>query len=219
MNKFKRFFILGKPLTGKSTICKKIANIYNINHFSIGNYLRKCLIDPNINIKIKNIINNTIKQGILLSNENKKLILNKLIQQNKNQTTIFDGFPRTMHDVEDMRPYNKTNDIFIYLNLDNEEIKKRLKMRKYCIKCSTSYKTKNNKSNKCIKCKIMLKQREDDNIQTLLKRLKTYNKEQPLVIQYLKNQKININIINAKQSEQLIIKQIKSIINNNIQND
>jgi adenylate kinase len=208
--KFKRIFIMGKPLAGKSTQCCLFKQKYNIEHLSIGILLRKLLQDNNVDKKLKEKILNVINTGILLDRKTKnELFENKY--KNLKKITFFDGLPRNINDILDTEPYNG-NDCFILIMVSKKDILERLSQRLYCEQCAKSFIKKQLKNNLCVLCKKKLVKRTDDNENILIKRMNTYNKEQNKVLKILKEKKINIFKIKSTTINQTFVNIEKIIV-------
>lgn len=118
-------------------------------------------------------------RGELVPDEFVRLIAwDHLNKQDKSKGFLFDGYPRTLaqyEQVEDMlRKFGQKIDKVIYLKLSPQESLRRLSGRRTCEKCKEIFNliTKPPKEeNKCDKCGGKLFQREDDQPEAINKRL------------------------------------------------
>ena len=109
---------------------------------------------------------------------------------------ILDGFPRTIPQAEGLD--NLLNDMgqqidsVLVLDVNHEEIVKRLSSRRSCKECDTVYNLlfdPPSTENKCDKCDGILYQREDDKPETIRHRLDVYsNQTSPLIDFYTKKE-------------------------------
>ena len=126
----KYILVLGLPGAGKGTICSMLSNDYGFIHISIGEILREEVKDITIMNESKQLILNSFKEGSILPF---KFILNLLktniekYTNSKNSLTfLLDGCPT---DVERYLEFEKTFgefEICIYLDCDEKTIENRL---------------------------------------------------------------------------------------------
>ncbi len=144
--------IFGPPGAGKGTQAKYLVNKLNSFQVSTGDMLRE-EIKKNTSIG-KNIINN-MNEGKFVDDEIvNKLLENVIFDPNKMNKLIFDGYPRTIDQAENLdNLLNKSNqkiDFIFFLNVKKDSIIKRIQKRK------------------------ILEKRSDDDEETILKRYDTY---------------------------------------------
>jgi len=123
--------LFGPPGSGKGTQSLRIAERYNLNHISTGDIFRREIRNQSpLGIKVKRII----ESGELVPDELLVDILRLALQQaEKPSGFVFDGFPRTIRQAEDLdRLLNETNEsvsLVLALDVDEEEIVTRLLKR------------------------------------------------------------------------------------------
>jgi len=158
--------IFGPPGAGKGTQALNIAKKFNLYQVSTGDLLRKEVKNKTI---IGMYIENIISKGDFATDE----IVNELIKnivddsQRKNKL-IFDGYPRSLSQAENLdqllKASNQKIDFIFFLNVKKETIIKRIEKRK------------------------ILEKRADDNLSTILKRYDTYMETtKPVLDFYSKN--------------------------------
>lgn len=192
--------LIAPPAAGKGTHSALLKETYGLSHISTGDLLREVAISN------KNIAD-TLSRGELITDEIVfELLENKIVELNSNKGHIFDGFPRTLNQAEELNKmlnkYDQKVDVVIYLDIEKEIALKRVLGRLTCPNCNEIYNTYRDTfkvTNHCNKCGSELTRREDDNEQTFTKRFDTYlEKTQPLIDYYnnmnlLKNVKCQPN--------------------------
>ena len=116
---------------------------------------------------------------------------------------VLDGFPRTTKQAEYLKEMlskqGKKIDMAIQLKISDEDIIDRTIERRICSnqKCGAIYNLKYNKPRQegiCDKCGSSLIRREDDNIETIQRRIKTYHTRSEPVIKYFENEGLLYNV-------------------------
>ena len=151
--------LLGAPFSGKGTLAKKLVEEFGFVQVSTGDLFRE-------NIKKET------KVGLLAK---------QYIDKGQLVPVVFDGFPRTVKQAEELEKISKV-DAVIQLDAPFEIIKRRCLGRRVCSKCGEIYSTSTYSKTTCQKCGSPLFQRDDDNLETLNNRLEVYeNMTTPLI--------------------------------------
>ena len=206
--------IFGPPGAGKGTQGEMIAKKFNLFKVSTGDLLRK-EIENNSSIS-QNI--KVIEKGNLVPDE----IINSLIENilsNKDyyNRLIFDGYPRTLKQAENLdlltKKHNQKISVILSLKVDKDDIVKRIQGRQTCSKCGLIFnKYFNPATDVNHKCdKSFLQKRVDDTEIALKNRFETYAKKTLPIIDYYKNQKL-LREIDGKGKINEIYQQIHQII-------
>jgi adenylate kinase len=180
-----KLVFLGIQGSGKGTQAELFSKKYKIRHISVGEILRE-EIEKNSSLgkKAKKIINT----GKFMPDEIVIGIVKKNVKNIKG--FILDGFPRDLHQAEEIEKFVKI-DYVIYIKLTDKEAKKRIETRLECEKCGAIYSEKFQAKKRCEKCKGKLVKRSDDNKKALQKRIGEFHKEtEPLVDFYRKKNKL-----------------------------
>ena len=182
--------LFGPPGAGKGTQAKHLVKKLNGYQISTGDMLREEIKkDTEIG---KKIINN-MNDGKFVSDE----IVNSLLKihvfdPNKKKKLIFDGYPRSITQAENLDlmlndSNQKINHIF-FLNVNKETIVKRIKKRK------------------------ILEKRSDDDLDTILKRYDAYiETTRPVLDYYSKN--LNFHEIDGSMEIDQITREIEAFLN------
>ena len=158
--------LIGPPGAGKGTQAKYLVKKLNNFQISTGDMLREEIQkDSEIGKKILNDMND----GKFVSDQIvNTLIENVLLDPKKRGRLIFDGYPRSLTQAENLEQLliktNQTIDFIFFLNVNKETIIERIKQRK------------------------IIEKRADDDLETIIKRYDTYmDTTKPVLNFYSKN--------------------------------
>ena len=154
--------LFGPPGAGKGTQAKFLVRILNNFQVSTGDMLRdEIKKDTGIGKRIINFMN----EGKFVDDEIVNSLMKKVVfDSSKKGKLIFDGYPRTIDQAKNLdlllKDSNQQIDFIFFLNVNKETIIKRIKRRK------------------------VEEKREDDDLDTILKRYDTYLKTTSPVLDY-----------------------------------
>jgi len=197
-----RLVFLGPPGSGKGTQAKILAEKKNLTHISTGDVLRNAVKNgTELGKKAKPIMD----AGGLVS-DNIILGMIKELLQKTDDDFIFDGFPRTAAQAEGlvkmMAELGIKLDAAVNLDVDDEEVLKRLTGRFFCEKCSADFNI-NTRPPKvegiCDKCGGKLMQRDDDKTEVIADRLNVYREKTKPVEDFYRANNMLVNV-NGTQS-------------------
>ena len=210
--------LLGSPGAGKGSQAKSLAEKYAIPQISTGDILRVAVRDKtDLGVKAKSYMD----KGALVSDE---LVVDIVAERLKNDDCktgfILDGFPRNIPQAEAVEKMlgelGKKIDRVINIEVSRKEIIKRLSGRRVCRKCGEGYHIIFNpplEDKVCDKCRGELYQRDDDKEDTIEARLKVYEEQAALLIDFYKK-KGALRVINGiggfKEITEKIVNAIES---------
>ena len=180
-----RIILLGPPGAGKGTQANMMRKKFDIPQISTGDMLRTAIRQGSeLGISAKKIMD----IGGLVSDE---LILN-LVKERINQNDckngyLFDGFPRTLTQANGITTSGITVNYVVEIKVKDEEIIKRMSGRWVHLPSGRTYHVKFNPpkvNGKDNETGDELVQREDDQEDTVRKRLDVYRKETSQLIDY-----------------------------------
>ena len=181
--------LFGPPGAGKGTQAKFLVNILDNFQVSTGDMLRdEIKKDSEIGKKIINFMND----GKFVDDEIVNSIMRKVVfDSSKKGKLIFDGYPRTIEQAKNLdlllsESKQEINFIF-FLNVTKETIIKRIEKRK------------------------VEEKREDDDLDTILKRYDTYLKTTSPVLDYYSSKK-NFYTLEGNLKIDQINEQIKGFL-------
>ena len=205
-----KLILLGPPGAGKGTQAQFLVEKYNLPQISTGDLLRKAVAEGTELGKIAQEYMNAGKLGpddLILS-----LVKERIDKPDCAGGYILDGYPRNLAQAEAMEKLAKV-DVVINLNVPMEELVNRLTSRRTCKSCNAVYNLTARPpkvDGKCDTCDGDLYQRDDDNVETVSKRLDTYNSQTaPLIDHYTNNGLIkNIDATQGMQNTHKFIIEI-----------
>ena len=178
-----RIILLGAPGAGKGTQAQFLCEQFGIPQISTGDMLRAAVAEGSaLGLQAKSIMDS----GGLVSDE---LIINlvkaRLLQPDCEAGCLFDGFPRTIPQAQAMVDANIAVDHVIEIAVDDEEIVGRLSGRRVHPASGRIYHVVHNPPVEDGKDDVTgepLMQRDDDQEETVRKRLSVYQQQtRPLV--------------------------------------
>ena len=208
--------LLGPPGAGKGTQAKRIVERYPIPQISTGDILRAAVREKTtLGEEAKSFMD----RGQLVPDEVViGMIEERLKAPDCHQGFILDGFPRTLPQAEALQVIlsknRKSVEHVINIEVDPEELVRRLTGRKTCKNCGAMFHLLFHPSQRegiCDRCGGTLYQREDDQEKTIRTRLKEYQERTAPLIQYyrLKNQ---LRSIQGVGGENQVFEQIVRVI-------
>jgi adenylate kinase len=184
--------LLGPPGSGKGTQAQKIAEQYHIPQISTGDILRGAVKERTpLGVEAQGYMD----RGKLVPDEVVVgIVRERLMAPDCKKGFILDGFPRTLPQAEaldaTLGEMKREIDHVISIEVDNEELLRRLTGRRTCRNCATMYHVIFNppaKEGICNVCGGELYQRDDDQEATIRARLQVYEDQTaPLIAYYNK---------------------------------
>lgn len=168
--------LMGLPGAGKGTQADQIVEKYNIPHISTGDMFRAAIQEgTELGIKAKAYMD----QGALVPDEvTVGIVRERLSKPDCDKGFLLDGFPRTVPQAEALdellSDMDRKIEHVLNIEVEHDELVKRLTGRRICKVCGTSYHLQFNPpkvEGKCDKDGGELYQREDDNPETVKNRL------------------------------------------------
>ena len=181
--------IFGPPGAGKGTQAQYIAKKFNLYQVSTGDLLRNEVKNQtNIGKDIENIIS----KGDFATDDIVNELIKKIIfDAKKKNKLIFDGYPRSLNQAENLdlllNDSNQKIDHIFFLNVKKDSIIQRIEKRK------------------------VLENRADDNLTTILKRYDTYMETTKPVLDFY-SKKTNFHEIDGDEKIAEISSKIDQIL-------
>ncbi|KAJ4973344.1 hypothetical protein NE237_006518 [Protea cynaroides] len=158
-NKITCIFVLGGPGSGKGTQCEKIVEHFGFTHLSTGDLLKA---EMESNSENGTTIRNMRKEGKIVPSEVTIKLLQRAMQESGNNKFLIDGFPRNEENRAAFENImNIQPDFVFFFKCSEEERKRRILNRN--------------------------QGRDDDNIDTILKRFKVYEESTLPIIEYYRS--------------------------------
>jgi adenylate kinase len=183
-----RLILLGPPGAGKGTQAALIRDHFGIPQISTGEMLRAAVkAGTPLGLAAKKVMDSgqLVSDDIIVG-----LVKERLKHVDCRNGYLFDGFPRTIPQAEAMRQSNVGLDFVLEIDVDHDEIIRRLSGRRVHPASGRNYHLTFNPPKmpgKDDQTGEPLAQREDDREETIRKRLEVYEKQtRPLVDYYSK---------------------------------
>ena len=208
--------IIGAPGAGKGTVSDRIINDYELVHVSTGDMLREAVKNGTpVGLQAQGYMN----RGELVPDEViHEIIVERLSRDDVDAGFLFDGYPRTKNQAVDLdeilKQLGKKVDCVIDLEMDDEDLMKRITGRRLCPDCGEIYNIYYRPSEKegiCDKCGGSLIQRKDDNPDSLKVRLEEYHKNTQPVIEYYEEMGI-VRRVDASKSKDEVYEDTRNIL-------
>lgn len=211
-----KFVLLGGPGAGKGTQAKMLKGKYDLPHISTGDIFR-----ANIkrNTELGKEAKKYIDKGLLVPDKLVvDLVINRIAEEDCKNGYIFDGFPRTIPQAtafdKELESYSDGIDLVINIEVEDENIIRRMSGRRACLKCGATYHLEHippKKEGICDVCGSNIVLRDDDKPETVRNRLAVYHEQtQPLIDYY--NNKGNLISVDGSRPVEDIHKEITDYI-------
>ncbi len=190
-----KIIMLGAPGAGKGTQAKQIADKYDIPHISTGDIFRANLkAGTDLGKKAKEYMD----QGLLVPDElTCDLVMDRISQDDCKNGFVLDGFPRTIPQAEALdaalSKIGQKMDYAIDVDVPDENIINRMSGRRACLNCGATYhivSIPTKVEGVCDRCGSPVVLRDDDQPETVKKRLEVYHAQTQPLIDYYKKQDI-----------------------------
>jgi adenylate kinase len=208
--------LLGPPGSGKGTQAQKIVARYRIPQISTGDILRAAVKEQT---PLGKEAKAYMDQGKLVPDEVVVgIVRERLKAPDCKKGFILDGFPRTVPQAEaleaTLRAMNRRIDHVVSIEVNNEELLKRLTGRRTCRGCGAMYHLvfdPPTKEGLCDRCGGELYQRADDKEETIRERLNVYEAQTAPLIAYYRD-KGNLRTIDGVGAMEQIFQTIVKVI-------
>lgn len=213
---------LGPPGSGKGTYASRIAPQMGIPHISTGDLLREAVAKKTaVGKKAEGYMKRgeLVPDGIIM-----QIVKERLSQKDAKPGFIFDGFPRTIEQADELGKMASV-EVVINLRIPDKVIIEKILARRTCEKCGQIYNVADihfgkvnmppvlpKKQGICDKCGGKLVSRSDETEEIIKDRLDVYRKEtQPLIDYYSKRKLLrNVDVVGSPEvMVPIIIKEIQ----------
>src|SRR5210317_811550 len=185
-----KLILLGPPGAGKGTQAKMLTEEFSIPQISTGDILRAAVKEgTEMGKKAKEFMD---AGGLVPDEVVVGIVRDRLLESDCSNGFILDGFPRTVAQADALQAslveMSKELDRVISLDVDAEALVERLTGRRTCKECGRGYHVTFDPSQAegvCDACGGALFQRDDDQEETIRKRLQVYaDQTSPLISYY-----------------------------------
>ncbi|MEP6495473.1 MAG: adenylate kinase [bacterium] len=195
--------LFGKPGAGKGTQAPLLAKSLGVPTLATGDVLRAAVrAGTTLGNKAKAFMDrgDLVPDAVILG-----IVAEELQKAEYAKGVILDGAVRTVPQAEGLEKMltslGRTLDAVVALDVENEEVLRRLALRTVCQNCQTPY-TGRNVGDTCEKCGGTLVRRKDDDPEAMRTRLIVYDEQTMPVLDWYMNEGTRVVIINALGSVQ-----------------
>ncbi|MGD2137152.1 MAG: adenylate kinase [Gammaproteobacteria bacterium] len=180
-----RVILLGGPGAGKGTQANYIKERYNIPQISTGDMLRAAVkAGTPLGVEAKKVMDagGLVSDDIILG-----LVEERIKEPDCANGYLFDGFPRTLAQADALKDKGITIDAVVEIDVDDEEIIKRMSGRRVHLASGRTYHLVFNPPKEEGKDDVTgepLIQRDDDQEETVRQRLSVYHDQTEPLIEY-----------------------------------
>ena len=194
-----KLILLGPPGAGKGTQAKMLTKRFSIPQISTGDILRAAVKEGTpMGLKAKEYMD---AGGLVPDEVVVGIVRDRLLAADCDNGFILDGFPRTVAQADALQAslaeMDKALDRVISLEVDAEALVERLTGRRTCKECGRGYHVKFDpprEENICDACGGSLIQRDDDQEETIRKRLQVYADQTSPLISYYRDADVLIEL-------------------------
>jgi adenylate kinase len=181
-----RLILLGGPGAGKGTQAAFVTEHFSIPQISTGDMLRAAVkAGTALGREAKAVMDsgNLVSDDLILG-----LVKERIAESDCANGFLFDGFPRTIAQAEALKEQGVRIDYVVEISVDDREIIRRMSGRRVHLASGRTYHIEFNPPENAGKDDLTgeaLIQREDDQEETVKKRLKVYHEQtEPLISYY-----------------------------------
>ena len=193
-----RIILLGGPGAGKGTQANYIKEKFNIPQISTGDMLRAHVKSGSeLGVAAKKIMD---EGGLVSDDIIMGMVKERITEDDCANGYLFDGFPRTIPQAEALKEAGVPIDAVVEIDVPDEEIVKRMSGRRVHVASGRTYHIVFNQPNvegKDDDTGEDLIQRDDDQEDTVLNRLKIYHDQTEPLISFYGNEDCNYVKVNG----------------------
>lgn len=194
-----RLIIFGPPGAGKGTQAKLLSERLGVPHIATGDMLREAV---EAGTELGRLAKQYMERGELVPDEVViRMVEERLSRPDCSRGFILDGFPRTVKQAEALeellRRAGAKIDAAVNLEVGEEEVVRRISLRRTCKSCGAVYHLIFNppkQNDVCDKCGGPLYQREDDREETVKRRLRVYRQQTEPLLEFYRQRGLLVNI-------------------------
>ena len=208
--------LLGPPGAGKGTQAGRLQAERGMIQLSTGDMLREAVAAGTpVGLKAKEVM----ARGELVSDAIVSALIGERLDASAESGAIFDGFPRTQAQAEALdlllTERGRTLDHVIELDVDEDELVKRITGRFSCARCGTGYHDQFKQPKVpgvCDACgSTEFKRRPDDNEQTVRTRMAEYRAKTAPILPYYEQRRL-VRRVDGMASVDEVAAQIDAIL-------
>jgi|TARA_B100000959_G_scaffold287601_1_gene374874 adenylate kinase len=182
---------MGAPGSGKGTQAEKLMDEYDCRQISTGVLLRQAIESGS---DLGNKVQKIMSEGLLVSDEIVLDLIKNELSGIGESSFLLDGYPRNINQAQSLRDFleniDKPLDFSILIDVPSEILIKRLSGRRTCSltgKTLNVYFSSQSDLDECLSSGGELVQREDDNEESIIKRIEVYEQQTEPMIDFYRS--------------------------------
>jgi adenylate kinase len=202
--------MMGPPGAGKGTQAGRFARERGLLQISTGDILREAIREGNpvaLEAKARMDRGELVDDATMIA-----IVKDRLMRPDARRGFVLDGFPRTVAQAQAldqiMRERNSGPLVVVDVEVPQEELVRRLAMRRICVKCGTNALPS---AVRCAGCGGDLEQRADDNKDVVLERLNVYLRATRPVLEFYR-ERPTFRVVNGAQAPELVSRELDTMI-------
>lgn len=174
--------VVGGPGSGKGRLSQRLEKECHVVHLSSGNLLRDEVAQKT---SLGRQVQGIMARGELVSSAIMVALMKKRMRDHPGKRVLLDGFPRSLENAHDLVTLCGKPELALHLVCDDTILMERIMKRR--------------------------EQREDDNFETALDRIRTYHRYHSSTIEWLKEQHVPIVNLDCTGPPESVWEQLKAI--------
>jgi adenylate kinase len=202
--------MMGPPGAGKGTQAKRFARERGLPKISTGDILREMAREGNpiaVEAKARVDRGELVEDATVIA-----IVKERLTRADAQRGFVLDGFPRTVAQAEALDQIMRERDngplIVIDVEVPQQELVRRLAMRRICVTCGADALPT---VTKCATCGGQLVQRTDDDKSVVLDRLDVYQRATKPVMEYYR-ERPTFRVVNGAQPPERVGHELDAMI-------
>lgn len=174
--------MVGAPASGKGTHAARIRQRYSLGHISVGDVFRREIKEGSY---IGQCVKDYVSKGMLIDDKMVMLLLKDELSNAQESVNgmIFDGFPRTITQAQELEKMSKDSvNIVVNMIAADDELIERVRRRALCGKCNAKL-VEDPACAKCVGDEVM---RDDDDVDVFKERLRLHHMYSDPIVEYLR---------------------------------
>jgi adenylate kinase len=206
--------LTGAPGAGKGTQAELLAEKCGLIKVSTGDALRKHVKNGT---EIGRVADEIMKRGDLVPDDVLFEIIKQELAEAGKKTVLLDGYPRNLSQAETLATLVETHPVkvAIQLEVEKEELFRRLSGRRVCCSCGATYHIDNNppkSEGTCDQCgQNAVSQRSDDNPESVNRRLEVYEDNTRPILHFYQQRDL-LKKVSGSGATETIFSTLKGVI-------
>lgn len=179
--------LLGPSGAGKGTQARLLSEKYGLKHLQSGDLLRNLAAQEN---DFGRQVKAAMQQGFVPSEWILQMMEEEFSRLDE-QGVVIDGFSRKLSEIEMLyqvlEKRGRKLDYIFLIDLPDDLVIERLTNRRVCRACKSVFDVRSLASDVCPKCDGEVYQREDDNCESIRRRLADFKTETSQVIEFIRS--------------------------------